>query len=173
MIIGFNNVIGTTTLDFVIVHKLFLAIFARLKLYMNHDQISFPRKEVLLNRKLSLKSSCIWALVWPLKSLFHLQFECSHKMSEVWYNLLKLSMSSQGLQDFMLTRFESTKNMNNNEIVSKANPQLGVKLLCKSNWCRKTNLVFFFSKLKKWVLIHLVPIKIKITLTFQILARQK
>jgi len=33
----------------------------------------------------------------------------------------------------MLTRFESMKDMNNNENVSKANPQLGVKLLCKSN----------------------------------------
>jgi hypothetical protein len=42
-------------------------------------------------------------------------------------------MSLQGLQDFMLTRFESMKSMNNNESVSKANPQLGVKLLYKSN----------------------------------------
>jgi hypothetical protein len=89
-------------------------------------------------------------------------------------------MSSQGLQDFMLTRFESMKNMNNNESVSKANPQLGEKLLCKSNQCKKTSLVFSFSKLynfhldflfcfrfgKKWVLIHLVLVKIKVTLTF-------
>lgn len=94
--------------------------------------------------ELSLKSPCLWALVWPLKSLFHPQFECSHKVNVVWYNLLKLSISSQGLQDFMLTRFEWMKNMNNNESVSKANPQLGVKLLCKSNWCKKTSLVFYF-----------------------------
>ncbi len=42
-------------------------------------------------------------------------------------------MSSQGLQDFILTRLESMKNMNNNESVNKANPQLGVKLLCRSS----------------------------------------
>jgi len=102
---------------------------------------------------LSLKSPCLWALVWPLKSLFHPQFECSHKVSEVWYNLLKLSTSLPGLQDFMLTRFESMKSMNNNESVSKPNPQLGVKLLCKSNWCKKTSLVFFFPSCTIFIFI--------------------
>jgi hypothetical protein len=42
---------------------------------------------------------------------------------------MKLSISSQELQDFVLSRLELMKNTGSSEGAGKANPKLGVKLL--------------------------------------------
>jgi hypothetical protein len=42
---------------------------------------------------------------------------------------MKLGISSQELQDFVLTGLELMKNMGSSESVGKANPKLGLKLL--------------------------------------------
>jgi hypothetical protein len=42
---------------------------------------------------------------------------------------MKLGISSQELQDFVLTRLELMKNMGSSESAGKANRKLGLKLL--------------------------------------------
>jgi hypothetical protein len=41
-----------------------------------------------------------------------------------------LGISSQGQQNFIVTRLDLMKKMSSNEGVAKASPKLGVKLLC-------------------------------------------
>lgn len=46
------------------------------------------------------------------KTLFHPQFECSRKLSEIGYYLMELGINFQTfLQEFVLTRFHSMKNL--------------------------------------------------------------
>jgi hypothetical protein len=47
-----------------------------------------------------------------LQFLFHWQFECRSKVSEIGYYLVKLGSKSQDLQDLIMRRVYLTKNMN-------------------------------------------------------------
>ncbi len=65
-----------------------------------------------------------------MQSLFDSQFECRHKVViKPGSHSMKLGISSQELQDFVLTGLELMKNMGSSESAGKANPKLGVKLL--------------------------------------------
>jgi hypothetical protein len=57
---------------------------------------------------------------------------------------MKLGISSQELQDFVLTRLELMTNMGSSESAGKANPKLGGETPMRTNLCEKTNLVPFF-----------------------------
>jgi len=56
---------------------------------------------------------------------------------------MKLGINSKDLQDLIMTKFDSMKDMNNNEGLGKGNPKLGVEFLRGLISMRKSILVFF------------------------------
>jgi len=98
-------------------------------------------KQILLVLYIILKVTLSLALVWLYNPYFIPNFNVILKWEKLGTVLMKLGISSQDLQDFIMTILDLVKNMSSSK--GKANAKLVVKLRCRAIYYlgEKTSLV--------------------------------